>query len=385
MLTDFLTWMVNEAWRPSIDPPVLQSYEHAFQDHLRALIRRTHDPKLRATFEEMLSCPLRDRRGRCRGFAEYIYGALLKNGIDKRYDMEAAIAYVIEKMLMDTSDTGDKRTNLFTGFEERPDYVEGNPLQARFMKYLQFAVNNIKKGKIPRLADNASHPPGTVSIGQGRTKQGDSASGISPDSIPGRQNRDADLDEMIGDITTWLRRREMSSRLPLVKIFQAIMSGMNTEQQRARFGDRVTREARPIVVQVIRQYAEKTENYSLLAMLRRYEGFQSNKSMPAKRTPPKATTPKREPGRDSDFASVVSVIERLGRPAGSADLMKYRRRWLEYPPRTQEAGYKNRLEEVLALAVKEGVLKAMKTAKGATIYDLGPNAERYRQVVANTT
>ena len=61
--------------------------------------------------------------------------------------------------------------------------------------------------------------------------------------------------------------------------------------------------------------------------------------------------------------------------------MKYRRRWVDYPPRTQEAGYKNRLEEVLALATREGVLRLLTGPAGGKVYDLGPNADKYRQAV----
>src|ERR1700758_813843 len=100
MLTDFWTWLVAEARRAEIEPSILQGYEAAFKDELLRLIRRTSNPVLRAKLEDMVECPVRDRSGRCRGFAEYIYAALVRNGIHHQYDVEAALQYVIEKMLM---------------------------------------------------------------------------------------------------------------------------------------------------------------------------------------------------------------------------------------------------------------------------------------------
>ncbi len=77
-------------------------------------------------------------------------------------------------MLLDKTDTGDPRDTVFGGFQDQPDRdYDFNPLQARFMKYLQYAINNVRKGKVPRLANRGQWPPGTMSIGQGRRKEGD--------------------------------------------------------------------------------------------------------------------------------------------------------------------------------------------------------------------
>src|SRR5258707_1222004 len=101
MLTDFLTWMLNEATNPYIPEGILQGYEQALKDQLRNLIRRTRDPELRDKFMDQLNCPIRDSRGTCRSFTDYAVAALVKNGLHQRYDLEAALAYVFEKMLMD--------------------------------------------------------------------------------------------------------------------------------------------------------------------------------------------------------------------------------------------------------------------------------------------
>lgn len=307
--------------------------------------------------------------------------ALLKNGIHHQYDIEAALAYVFEKMLMATSDTGEPRTTLFGGFDERQPYTPNfNPLQARFLKFLQYAVNNIKKGKIVRLSNVERRPQGSVSIGLGRRKN-DDAGAISPDEIATRPSGEADFSEIVADITELLRRKEPAYGLPLVGLFQAIIGGKNSEQQRAKFGDRVTRTARPIILRMIRGYAQSSGNYHLLTLLDRFEGFRGNQPTPQGRRPAKTVKPVLSE-KERDFASILSVLERLGRPVGTADLGRFRRRWLEYPPRDPSSGFRSRLEEVLAAMTKEGVLTAIRTAKGAYLYVPGPNAGPYQQSAA---
>ena len=184
----------------------------------------------------------------------------------------------------------------------------------------------------------------------------------------------------MNDITSLLRQKERAYGLPLVALFQAIISGKNSEQQRREFGDGAVRAARPIIVQTIRTYAEKSGNYHLLTLLNRFEGLRANQPTPGLR--PVRTQKPRLPEKERDYASILSVLERLGRPAGTADLGRYRRRWLEYPPRNPGSGYRNRLEEVLDAMTKEGVLSAIRTAKGAFVYAPGPNAGAYQQSAA---
>ena len=283
-------------------------------------------------------------------------------------------------MLMDKTDTGGPRTTVFGGFEEFPDYVEGNPLQARFMKFLQFAVNNVRAGKIPRLSTVERRPESSVSIGVGRSGIDEPGTGISPDLIPARTSHDAEFDEMVRDIQSLLKKQESASGLPLVRFFVSMMAGARTEQQSKQFGDRAMRSMRTILKQVVQEYAAKTGNYLLSNLMSKYEDFQSNKPMPFPRQPVKTVKPTLAPGKDKDFASFLAVIDRFdGRPVGSSILGKYRRRFLEYPPRT--SGYRNRLEETLALMTQEGVLKAIPTGNaGAVVYVAGPNANRYRQL-----
>lgn len=365
----FWDWLVSEARRPYMEPGVLQAYEDAFQQSLRELIQRTQHPTLRARLQEMLDCPIRDSRGNCRTFTDYIVSALIKNSIHTQYDMEAALGYVFEKMMMSHTELGEPRATVFSGFEERPDYVQGNPLQARFLKYLQYAVNNIRKGNIPRLRNVEQRPQGTISIGLGRQREGDPDGSVSPDEIAARRSTEADLGEMIEDLTSLLRRKEGEHSLPLAALFQGIMAGERTEEQRRRFGDRVARSGRQVIVQTIHDYAYVTGNLQLLNLLHRLQGNDS--ATPARIR--MASKPVSAPLSDQqrDYTSILSVIDRLGRPIGTADLGRYRRRWLEYPPRDPASGYRNRLEEVLAKMVADGVLTATRTKQGAFVYWLG--------------
>jgi hypothetical protein len=52
----------------------------------------------------------------------------------------------------------------------------------------------------------------------------------------------------------------------------------------------------------------------------------------------------------------VDVVERNGRSVSMAVLGKVRRRWLERPPRNPSSPYPNRLADVLARMVVDGVL-----------------------------
>jgi hypothetical protein len=155
-----------------------------------------------------------------------------------------------------------------------------------------------------------------------------------------------------------------------------MINGRNRDAQRAQFGDTATRQGRPLVVQTIKDYAQASGNYHLLSVLRRFEDFRPNMPTAPARQQAKVMKPIL-PERERDYGSIVSVLDRLGRPVGTADLGRFRRRWLEYPPRDPSSGHRNRLEEVLAAMVRDGVLRALPTAKGAVIYGPGPNYEAH--------
>lgn len=380
---DFSAWfLLREAHQELVPQAVLQQYDAEFQRALQGVIQRTHDPALRDKFVEMLRCNVRDERtGICRTFSDIILGSLLKAGIQRQYDLEASISYVFEKLMLQTSEAGSPRATLFGSFDPNKSYtLEGNPLVARFFVWLQYAVNNIRRGKIPRLS-RTEYRPGTISIGQGRAKKGEPFVGVSPERIAARPSADADLNELIEDITGLLRRKELAYPLPLTALFDAIVSGrMNRDQQIARWGERAVRIGRQVILEVIRTYARATDNYRLLRLLDLFKDFQANKPTPARRTLQKPT--RRQLTDDQrDFASILDVLDRLGRAAGSADFGRFRRRWLERGPRDPNSDARNRLEEVLGKMVSSGVLRAVKTAKGATLFEPTAAAEQYRQAV----
>lgn len=174
-----------------------------------------------------------------------------------------------------------------------------------------------------------------------------------------------------------LRQKEAAYGLPLVAAFQAMLAGQKSDALRQTYGDRAARTARQVVIQTIEDYARQTDNHALLRLLQR---FQAGEPVSTPRHLPTPTMRRLEPGKEKDYASILAVMDRVGRVfVGSSDLGKYRRRWLEYPPRDATSGHRNRLEEVLANMVRDGVLAATRTPNGATVYALGPNAVQYPQ------
>ncbi len=360
-------------------PEILRGYDLALRRELEQLARQIEDPGVRARFTALHDCPVIDSSGSCRDFANYVLGALIRNGVHDRFDLEQALQYVFEKMLLPRSEGGEGRNTLFTNFDaNQPDSAAH--FRARFKTWVKYLVANIRAGKIARLTNIEQRPQGTVSIGQGRRKEGDPG-GVSPDQIAARPSGDADFEEMIDDIKTLLHRKEAAYGLPLVRFFSGMMAGARTAQQYRDFGDGPMRKMRSILKQTVEEYAEKTGNYTLLNLLKRYETFQSNKPMPQGRKPAREAKPKLS-DQQRDYASILSVADRLGRPIGTAQLGSARRRWLEYPPRDTSSGHRNRLEEVLARMVKDGALVATRTGHGALVYSPGPNAHRYRQNAA---
>jgi hypothetical protein len=160
-----------------------------------------------------------------------------------------------------------------------------------------------------------------------------------------------------------------------------MLGGMTVDEQRRRFGDRRVRPAREVIIQTIEDYARSTDNRLLLHLLRRLrEGEGGPPEAQARRTAARTPRPVLS-DKERDYASIVHVVARFKRPVGSADLGRFRRRWLEYPPRDRTSGHRNRLEEVLARMVQDGVLKATQTRNGATVYEPGLAFDQYRQGV----
>ena len=378
----FFEWIINEARQPLVDPSILQGYEWEFRRQLEQLIQRTEDPELKQQFQKMLDCPITDSSGRCRDFSEYILGALIKNGIHHKNDIEAAMNYVLEKMLMDRSvATGNERPTLFGNFDANRDYIPGtNPLQARFFKFLQNAIANIKSGRIPRLA-NTVRRQGILSLGQGRQRDDDFGSTVSPDQIAARSSSHDELDLLLKDIRTLLQRKEPAYGLPLVSFFDDMMNGVRNVEQRRKYGETTSKNARQVIVQTLGDYAKSSNNFALIQMLQKFQDFNPNKPEEPKRKPQKTPKPILSP-KVKDYASIVSLIEKLGRPVGTADLGRYRRRWLDYPPRDASSGHRNRLDATLEAMIDDGVLIRKPTGRGGYEYSPGPNFDQYREPVA---
>src|SRR5262249_14226800 len=132
----------------------------------------------------MLGCPIRDRRGQCRNFSDYILGAILKNRLGRDFYLEGGIWDIFGEVVVPTSEAGSPRQTLFGSFDPNKVYsTEGNPLVARFFTWLDFAIRTIRAGKVPRLSRTEYRPQGTMSIAQGRPKRNEPSAGVSPDQI----------------------------------------------------------------------------------------------------------------------------------------------------------------------------------------------------------
>ena len=90
----FWNWLLTEERYERLPAGVLQGYEQAFKQALRGVIQRTKDPRLRATFQKHDGLPDSGPPWELPSFSRYIVDALIKNGIQHQYDMEAALAYV---------------------------------------------------------------------------------------------------------------------------------------------------------------------------------------------------------------------------------------------------------------------------------------------------
>jgi hypothetical protein len=225
-------------------------------------------------------------------------------------------------------------------------------------------LRNIMCGRIPAL--RRTQRQASRSIGYGKDSQGM----VSPDEIPGRVTDDSK--EMMDDITALLRQNSTQD-MPLVDLFQSIIAGEGTRVQRNRFGYSKADAGRKLIVQIIGQYAQRPQNWHLLQLLDRFQGFTATRPDPNRRPPPppKPAKPKYPPD-EQDFRSVVDVIERSGRAANMAQLGHYRRRWLERKPRNPASPHPNRLADVLARMVQDGVL-----AKQGAKYVPGPGYAKY--------
>jgi hypothetical protein len=123
-----------------------------------------------------------------------------------------------------------------------------------------------------------------------------------------------------------------------------------------------------MIVQTISQYAQQTGNWSLLHLLDRIQNPDvRQQQLPAPESPEPELSPV-----ERDFRSIVDVLEKNGRSVSMAVLGKSRRRWMERPPRDPSSPQPNRLADVLARMMADGVL-----TKNGTRYVPGPNYAAY--------
>jgi len=114
-------------------------------------------------------------------------------------------------------------------------------------------------------------------------------------------------------------------------------------------------------------------NLYLLRLLDRFSDFSGNRPDLARRPLRPAKPPKPVcPPDEADYRSIVDVLEKHGRSVSMLVLGKVRRRWLERPPRNPSSCQPNRLADVLARMVGDGVL-----AKQGVRYVPGREYARY--------
>lgn len=362
----FGDWLLEEE-RSLVDPHVLDSYERLFQQQLEALIGRTRDPALRQAFEQMRFCPVQDRNGRCCRFIDYVLGTLIRHGVTQQYDLEDALQRIVFWMLSPVGERGGPKKSLFDFDETRPyDLSIGNPLQAIFRKYLVNAVRTVATGKVPAL--RRVQYPGRFSINYGRQGNDPAYGGtVAAEEIPGRVPS-YDF-EMLNDLMDLLRRQS-TPEMHLDDLFMSILRGEGTRVQRSRYGKSNADAGRRTIVQTISRYAQQTHNWSLLHLIDR---VQNPDMATARQQPPAPRPPKPDlPPDEFDYRSIVDVLEKNGRSVSMALLGKVRRRWLERSPRDPNSPHPNRLADVLARMVADGVL-----AKQGTRYVPGPGYARY--------
>jgi hypothetical protein len=366
----FREWLLLQE-RTLVDPAVLASYEREFQRQLDNLIQKSPE-SLRQTFAAMKECPIRDSQGRCNSFTNYIVGSLIRHGCTNRYDPEESLQRIAFHMLSNTGESGQQRRTIFDIDLTYPwDLTRGNPLEARFKTYLRHDLAAICGGRIPRLA-YVRRPPGTMSISQARE-----AGTISADRIPAKATEN--WNELVGDIIHLLQRQEKDHpELPLVSLFQSVLAGQATRATRSTYGRRISDLGRQVIIQTITDYAQATENRRLLRLLDRFKDFDGTKSDPiARRTSQPKPQVEMSPD-EKDYRSIVAVLEQHGRRANLAILGRDRRRWLERKARDSNSRHPNRLLDVLARMVADGVLQERRTLAGGRLFVPGP---RYGEFV----
>ena len=217
-------------------------------------------------------------------------------------------------------------------------------------------------GKIPAL--RRVQYPNRLSINYGRAGNDPAYGTVSAEEIPNRvQNYDH---EMLNDLLDLLRRRSTPT-MPLGR-------PVPVDPPRRRN----TSSTKPVRSFHCRHRAEDdrpddfaicpaNRKLDLLNLLDRIQNPDVQQQPPAPEPPEPELSPD-----ERDFRSIVDVLEKNGRTVSMAVLGKSSRRWLERPPRDPSSPQPNRLADVLARMVADGVL-----TKNGPRYVPGPQYSRY--------
>ena len=254
----FRDWLWTEE-RQSVDPHTLRSFERIFEDELERLIQRCQgNPAFQRTLETMRSCPVKTASG-CTRWTDYALGAIIRHCANTVH-LEDAFAYVMFRLLSRTGERGQSRQCLFDMDPNREyDLNIGNPLLARFRRFLINDVRSIAAGKIRRLMLNPKRVP-TISIGQGRNK-GDQEGGVRAEEIPA-PDTDQNWLELQNDIVSLLHGRSTPD-MPLVDLFYDVLNGTGTREQRKKFGYSAADRGRKIIYDTLLAYARSSGNRHL--------------------------------------------------------------------------------------------------------------------------
>ena len=232
-----------------------------FNNGCRGLSDRRKTLRLRRAFEEMRECPIKNMQGKCSRFVDYIMAVLTKQGCHHLYDIEG-LQRIVFKMLGAVGERGMPHKGVFDFDESRPfDLKLGNPVRVLF--------KNISATKSAASAWDASHRFARFNAlgGSRLVRRATSAGMVSPDAIPDRPR--SEEPELMGDLIELLRKQSTPD-LHLVDLFYSIINKEGPEVQSRRFGMSNVAKGRRMIVTIIQQYAQETENWHLLRLLDRF-------------------------------------------------------------------------------------------------------------------
>lgn len=123
--------------------------EIELRHRMEQLSQQIEDPGLRKQFRSMINCGILNSAGRCQSWGNYILDELVKTGVGNRHDLEEALKFVMNVLLLPRSDRGEKQISLISDFPaNRPDSPEH--FRSRFISLVDFAVYTLRAAGIHR-------------------------------------------------------------------------------------------------------------------------------------------------------------------------------------------------------------------------------------------